>query len=221
MSADQTNASTAPKTYTIEEVEKMVSGAVAKGQTELLAKLGAKSPEEVTAALGQLRANEDAQKSELQKLVERATKAEADAAGAKTYRERLAAYTNAQLAALPAAQRAVVEQLAGDDPVKIADTLALLGPTWQNTAATQAKTEQSIDAVKVEAAKVEPTIQPAAPKPAPAALSNAALPAGAPKPSTQKTKFEEWSGMSSPIAQSLFYQLNGPAIEASRPESSN
>lgn len=202
----------APKTFTAEEVEKMIAASSAKTEAALLAKLGAKSPEEISSALGKLRETEESQKSEMQRLIERATKAEAESAGSKTYREKLAAFMTKRLESLTVEQRAAVERFAGDDPAKIADTLEFLEPTWGKPVAPNAA------APKVEAGAPNAAIESnAAPKPAPAAPASAAMPAGAPTPAAPKNKFEEWQGLRNPVAQDLFYQLNGPAIEAARP----
>lgn len=204
-------AASAPKTFSPEEVEKMIAEASAKSsekaQSALLAKLGAKSPDELAAALGKYRDAEEAQKSELQKLMERATKFEAEASGAKLYREKLAAIMQRELDGLTPAQKAAVERFGGDDPLKIAEALDFLRPTWQGAPPAPTPAAQ---AGAQSASSGAPAAKPAAP-------ANAALPVGAPTPSPVKTKWEEFDAIRNPIAKNVFYSVHSKEIEATRP----
>ncbi len=201
----------APKTFTAEEVEKMVAAQSAKAVDALLSKLGAKSSDEISAALGKYRETEEAQKSELQRLVEFKTKAEADLAAAKTYRERFGAMLNKQIDGLTPERKAALAALAGDDPLKLATTLEVLGPTWAAVAPPEAP---KVDAPPAPPVQITPAA--AAPKP-PAAPLSAALPAGAPAAAAPRSKFDEWQAIRSPIARDVFYSAHGKAIEESRP----
>lgn len=197
----------APKTYSAEEVEKMIAAASEKQQAALLAKLGAKNPDELVQAVGKFREAEESRKTELEKLMERTTKAEGEAGAAKLYRDRLAAIMQRELESLTPAQRAAVEKFGGDDPLKAADALDFLRPTWQSAATPAGPVGET------------PSVAPAAPptKPAPPAPANAALPTNAPPPAAVRTKWEEFDAIKNPIAKNVFYATHSKEIEDSRP----
>jgi hypothetical protein len=193
-------AKTAPEA---DAVEKRISAAVAKAHGDLLQSLGAKDLDELKTAHAKFREAEEAQKSELQKQIERATKLEAEAKAGATYRERLGQMVNAQVASLTPEQKAAVERLAGNDPLKIADALEVLRPTW--------------------AAAPAPSGQTPAPPPPPPAPATTALPAGAPPAGAQKNKYQEYEEIqrNKPALAPYFYAANKQAIEAARPVPSN
>lgn len=187
-------------------VEKRVAAeaerASAKARADLLQSLGAKDIDEARAALKRYQEAEEAQKSELQKLVEAKTKLEAEAKLGASYRDRLGQMVGQQIAALTPEQKAAVERLAGNDPLKIADALEVLRPTW---------------AVSAPVVPAAPQVAPAAP-PAPAPAS-AALPAGAPPPSAQKNKYQEYEELrlKNPMLAPYYYASHRTEIEAQRP----
>jgi hypothetical protein len=160
---------------------------------------------EAKTVLKRHRDAEEAQKSELQRLVEQKTKLEEEARLGVSYRDRLSAMVASQLGELTAEQKQAVEKLAGSDPLKVADALDVLRPTWARPAAPATTTAPG---------------QPAAPvAPHAQAPANAATPAGAPPPNGHKTKWQEYDEMLRlrPSVAPYFYANNKQAIEASRP----
>lgn len=166
----------------------------------ILKELGVENPKDAKAALDAYKAVQEANKSELQKAQERAAALEAKANERDQYRSAVEAQAAADLASLSPEQRAAVEALAGDDPLKVSTAIRALRPTWA-----------------APAAPGNPSA-PAAPAPM-AAPANTAAPAAAPRPSSPKSKWDEFQDLdrSNPRAAGLFYSLNKLAIEASRP----
>ena len=166
----------------------------------ILKELGVENPKDAKAALDAYKADQEAKKSELQKAQERAAALEAAAAERDQYRSAVEAQAAADLASLTPEQRAAVEALAGDNPLKVSTAIRALRPTWA-----------------VPAASVNPSA-PAAPAPM-AAPANTAAPAAAPRPTSPKSKWDEFQELdrSNPRAAGLFYSLHKLAIEASRP----
>lgn len=167
----------------------------------ILKELGVENPKDAKAALDAYKADQEAKKSELQRAQERAAALEAAAAERDQYRSAVEAQAAADLATLTPEQRAAVESLAGDNPLKVSNAIRALRPTWAAPAT----------------ASVAPTA-PAAPAPM-AAPANTAAPAAAPRPTSPKSKWDEFQELdrSNPRAAGLFYSLNKLAIEASRP----
>jgi hypothetical protein len=186
-------------------IEAAAEQAAAKARSELLSSLGAKDLDEARAALKRHQDAEEAQKSEVQRLVEAKTRLEAEAKTGLAYRDRLAAMVASQFAELSPEQKTAVEKLAGNDPLRVADALDVLRPTWAQPAAPPAAAAQGQ--------------QPATPVAPPQAPANAAPPAGAPPPNGQKTKWQEYDEMLRlrPAVAPYFYATHKTAIEASRP----
>ncbi len=163
-----------------------------------LADLGFKDDDDAKAALEARRVADEAKKTTEQKLLEAGqhkTKLE------KQLGERdalIAGMASAKLAALPDAHRAVIEELAGKDPLLQLNMIEKLAPTWAASAA------------------------PAAPPngaPPPARPAQTAAPAPpAPVPGAPKNDFEKWNDLKAtdPVGASLFYQMNSMRIEQSR-----
>lgn len=189
-------------------VEKRITAAAEaaskKAQADLLASLGYKDADEAAAIAKRHREAEEAQKSETQRFVEAKAKLESEAALNKSYRDRLSTMISSQLDALTPEQKAAVSRLAGDDPLRLADALDVLRPTWASAT--------------TPAAPIVPAAPQAAPV-LPAAPASAALPAGGPTPLGQKTKWQEYDEMrlKSPQNAGFFYQVHRVEIEASRP----
>lgn len=206
------NAPPNPKSFTAEEVEKLVAQASSKATNDLLAKLGAKTPDEISEVLGRFRQNEEAQKSELQKLVEFKTKAEQELASANAYRERFGAMLSKQIEGLSPERKAALTALAGDEPLKLAQALDVLGPTWATPPAETPKGEPP--KTETGPANAKPNLAPPPPAAKPASAS---MPVGAPPPAGVRTKWEEYAAIPDSIAKDLFYSVNSKEIEASRP----
>jgi hypothetical protein len=168
----------------------------------ILKDLGVENPKDAKLALDAYKADQEAKKSELQKAQERAAALEAKANERDQYRSAVEAQAAADLASLTPEQRAAVEALAGDDPLKVSTAIRALRPTW---------------AVSQTATPSAP-VAPAAPPPM-AAPVNTAAPAAAPRPTSPKSKWDEFQELerTNPRASGLFYSLNKLAIEASRP----
>jgi len=168
----------------------------------ILKDLGVENPKDAKAALDAYKADQEAKKSELQKAQEKAAAHEAKANERDAYRAAVEAQAQADLAALTPEQRAFVEDIAGDDPLKIAMTIRKARPTWAVAASPAAPAGQAPPAV--------PPI---------AAPASTAPPNTAPRPTTARTKFDEFADIerTNPKAAGLFYSLNQRAIEASRP----
>ncbi|MGK3981320.1 hypothetical protein WMF38_57515 [Sorangium sp. So ce118] len=172
----------------------------------LLKELGVEDPKDAKKALADYKARVEAEKSELQKAQERAAANEAAAKERDIYRAKVETWAKGEFDKLSDAQKAAIERLAGDDPLRRADAIELLRPTWGSAAPA------------APAAPPVPTA-PAAPPPIPAP-ANIAPPAPAPRPSANQTKWEAFKQIEKeqgPVAASLFYQFNSRDIEASRP----
>jgi hypothetical protein len=169
-------------------------------RAEILSELGIDDPKAGKEAIAAYRAEQEAKKSELQRAVERAAALESAAKERDTYRARVEAMTSQTLATLTPEQRNVVERLSGGDPLKMADTIDMLRPTWAQSSTPIAP------------------ITPAAPlPPAPATLAPAGAP---PKPTAAKTKYDEWQDLEQSgkrNAAAMFYAANAAQIEQHRP----
>lgn len=173
----------------------------------LLKDLGVEDPKDAKKALADYKARIEAEKSELQKANERAASNEAAAKERDIYRAKVESWAKAEFDGLSEGQKAAIERLAGDDPLKRAEAIELLRPTWASAA----------PAVGAPAAAAPAA--PAAPAPI-AAPANIAPPPAAPRPSAVQTpwdKFQQIQKEQGQYAASLFYQLNSRDIETSRP----
>jgi hypothetical protein len=172
----------------------------------LLKDLGVEDPKDAKKALADYKARIEAEKSELQKAQERAASYEAAAKERDVYRAKVETWAKAQFDGLSETQKAAIERLAGDDPLKRADAIELLRPTWGTAA---------------PATTVAATAPAATPTPPPIpAPANIAPPAPAPRPSAVQTpweKFKQIEKEQGPYAAAVFYQFNSRDIEAARP----
>lgn len=172
----------------------------------LLKDLGVEDPKDAKKALADYKARIEAEKSELQRANERAAALEAAAKERDVYRAKVETWAKAEFDGLNETQKAAIERIAGDDPLKRAEAIELLRPTW---------------AIAAPAAPVVPAAPaaPAAPPPIPAP-ANIAPPVAAPRPSAVQTpweKFKQIEKEQGQYAASLFYQFNSRDIESSRP----
>lgn len=164
--------------------------AAAKARDELLKELGTDAAG-AKAAVARAKELEDAQKSEIEKAMARATKAEVRAKRADDLEEIIAGRLIVEETALTDAQRAAVAAVAGDDPALRLKTITALRPTWA-VAAPPAPIVVPVATppVVVPAAVATPvvvppvTATPAAP-PAPLAAPVSTMPSGtAPAPTS-------------------------------------
>jgi hypothetical protein len=174
---------------------KWLASRLERANKQFLASLGFKDDADAKAALETRRVAEEAAKTTEQKLIEagqRSTKLE------KQLGERdqlISQMASAKLAALPDAHRAVIEELAGKDPLLQLNMIEKLAPTWAAQGAPAA---------------------PAGASPRPAQTAPPAPPP--PPPGSPKTDFEKWNDLKAtdPVGASLFYQMNSMRIEQSR-----
>lgn len=101
----------------------------------VLRDLGVEDVEAAKAALAELAAKREGEKSAAQRAAEldAALKAERETVGAM--RDALNAFASGAMAALSEAQRAAVTAVAGDDPAKQVRTIEAMRPTWAASAA--------------------------------------------------------------------------------------
>lgn len=172
----------------------------------LLKELGIEDPKDAKKALAEYKAQKEAEKSELQRALEKASALEKAAGERDVYRAKVESWAKAEFEGLSEQQKTAIERIAGDDPLKRAEAIELLRPTWAAAATPSAPVV------------VSPAAPPAAP-PVPAPVTNAP-PAAIPRPGAQQSPWEKYQQIESeqgPVAASLFYQFNSRDIEISRP----
>jgi hypothetical protein len=187
---------------TSEQLAQAQDQARAKARQDLLAELGYHDEAEAKAARDAQRKAEEAQKTELQRLTEAAAKLEPVSAEAKRYRAAVEAHLAAEIAALPEAKRALVDDLgpAATDPAARLDWLS------------RAKAKGLFAEAKT----------PGAAAPGPPATTMA--PSGpATQPGQAPSEYEHWQSLvrsGKPTMAAQYYQLHAKAIEAQRPRPS-
>jgi hypothetical protein len=199
-------AAQSAKTFDEATVKQMIAAAEGERERAILKGLGVAEAKDAKAAIEAWRKAEEANKTELQKAIEKAAAHEADANALGGYKTKLESMVKADLDKLTPEQRGAVQRLAGEDPLKVADAIEVLRPTWAQLA----------PAVTTTAAPGAATI--AAPPPM-APPANSGVPPAAPRPGTPKSKWDEFDQLrtnNDPRANA-FYTLHSHAIEASRP----
>lgn len=205
-------ATPAVKSFDEAAVKAMIAEAESNREKAILKSLGVADPKDAKAAIEAWRKQEEANKTELQKAQERAKALEADAQALTGYKTKLETWVKTDLEKLTPEQRAAVTRLAGEDPLRVADAIEVLRPTWGAPAPVAAPAQALGNATAAPAAV-------AAPPPPMAPPATSGLPAATPKPGTPKSKWEEFDQMrmnNDPRANA-FYTLHSHAIEASRP----
>lgn len=104
-------------------------------QADALKALGVESFDAAKAAIAKARELEEASKTEIQRLSEKALALEPLAKRAAELDATVARYADAELAKLSEAQRAAVAAIAGDDKARALATIDALRPTWVAAAA--------------------------------------------------------------------------------------
>lgn len=168
-----------------------------KAERKFLKSLGFEKAEDLQTVLTTARALQDAQKTDAEKAAARIKELEPQAARAATLAKRFEASVAVDFEKLPENIQKAIDKVADGDAEKRFDQMQVLR-----------------DAGLLGAV-------PAAPA-NPKAPANVAPPGTPPPPSGVKSKFQEWSELraKSPVHASVFFQLHGPAIEASRPADS-
>jgi len=174
----------------------------AKARQDLLAELGYQDEDEAKAAREAQRKAEEAQKTELQRLTEAAAKVEPLSAETKRYRAAVESHLAAEIAALPEAKRALVDDLgpAATDPAARLEWLS------------KAKAKGLFAEAKATAAAA----------PGPPATTMA--PSGpATQPGQAPSEYEHWQSLlrgGKTMMAAQYYQLHAKTIEAQRPRPS-
>lgn len=99
-------------------------------QADALKALGVDSLDAAKAAIAKARELEEASKTEIQRLSEKALALEPLAKRAAELDATVARYADAELSKLSEAQRAAVTAIAGDDKARALATIDALRPTW-------------------------------------------------------------------------------------------
>jgi hypothetical protein len=108
--------------------------------------LGVEDPEDAKAAFKAYKEQQEREKSEVQRLTERVTKAETQVSRTTELESAVKIYVESEFSKLSESQRETVIALAGNDPASQLKTLKLLAPTWQSApAATPAATAPPVD----------------------------------------------------------------------------
>lgn len=116
------------------EDPKWLAGRLEKERIKTLKDLGYDSDTDARAAIAAAKAKQEAEKSEVQKLTERLTKAEAAEKRLEEHETAMRAIAADQVKGLTDVQLAAVTALAGEDPVRIVAAVAALRPTWTTAA---------------------------------------------------------------------------------------
>jgi hypothetical protein len=159
---------------------KRLDEAKAAAKRELLKELGAEDPRDIKAALADLHAKREAEKSEIQKLTEKAAALATKATRADELEQVLSARAKREMAGLSEARRNAVIALAGDDPALRIKTIDALRPSWEEAEAQAREAAAAAQAAAIAAAAA-PVILPATPAPA-APQTPAVAPAAVPAP---------------------------------------
>lgn len=96
----------------------------------VLKELGVENLDSAKAAMAQVIAQQEAQKSAEQKAIEAGAKLEAMTSKVAAYEAALKVHADSRLSALSEEQRRAVNAVAGDDPASQIKTIDLLSPTW-------------------------------------------------------------------------------------------
>jgi hypothetical protein len=156
--------------------------AESEAQAKLLKDLGVDNVEAAKARIAAAKAAEDASKTELQKVTERANALAAEAARATKLAEVVSARAGYELASLTEAQQQAVKDLAGDDPAMQLQTIDRLKKGGLLTAA--APSAPAAPAAPAAAAPAAPAAPPPIAAPASTAPVTQGPPPGSAAPQT-------------------------------------
>lgn len=119
-----------------ERLERAKATAKAEAIAETLKTLGVESLDVGKARIAKATALEESQKTEIQRLTDKATTLEAEAKRAKDLDVVVAKHADAEMAKLTEEQKAAVTALAGDDKARTLATIEAIRPTWAKPATT-------------------------------------------------------------------------------------
>jgi hypothetical protein len=107
-----------------------LAGRLEQAKRALLREMGVDKPDDVKAALADLKARKDAEKSEQERIAAKLADLESKAKRADALEAVVAIRATAELAGLSEVQRSTVLGLAGDDPASQLRHIEALRPTW-------------------------------------------------------------------------------------------
>lgn len=180
------------------------------------------SVDDAKKLIADAKAHNDAQKSEVQRLTERLAAEKARLAEFEAYKDAVEAQAAAELASLSDAQRAAVEDLAGESPAARLKAIAKLRPTW--AAAQKAGDDAAKAATALAAAEAAKAAEDAAkrappPKlPPPASTAPAAPPPVPAQPGTPTNHHAVYEALkvSNPAAAARYRVQHEAAIRAAQ-----
>lgn len=130
--------------------------AASDARAALLAEIGVTDASEAKRLMAEAQAAADAQKSELEKLTDRANAMSVQLSKAEQAGVALKAYADAELAALSEERSAAVREVAGDDPAAQLRALVAMRKTWA-PAKPEATEEPTPQQAPVKPASTTPT----------------------------------------------------------------
>lgn len=202
--------SAAPIGITSEQLKQRLDEERAKAEKrareDLLKQIGFSSVDEASAAAKAARDAAEAQKSELQRLMDAARAAQEAADAHKKRLDALEpvvkARAESEYSRLSDEQRAAVDRLAGEDAAQRLRVIETLSPTWARAAATAPVTAPT--AAPAPAPAPAPGILPPLPPPASTSAAGGAPPSvGAPVPTNHKAQYESLRA-NNPAAAALY-----------------
>jgi hypothetical protein len=189
-----------------EERQKGAAKAKQEAEATYLKALGVTNIDEAKAKIEAQKKLEEEKLSELQRRDKAIEELKPKAERASALESVVKRQADAELAKLTDPQRAAVQRLAGDDPVKVWDALEVLAPTWASVAP----------------AAPPAATAPAAPKPLPAAATTMPAPR-APSPTNPQQVTESplatWERLTAeqkPHLAAVYYLQNSAAIIAAQ-----
>lgn len=185
---------------------KWLASRLDREKKKLLRELGVESEEEVKKAVARAKELEEASKTELEKLREQNEKLRKELEVSKDYKDTVAISAQKELSKLSDSQRAYVESVAGDDPVRIVKTIDGL------ISSGLLKQEVPVDKKTSE----QPVTPPPAPPKVLANTSSTGVPPKAVDTTVPKSPLEVWDSLkqANPFLAASFYTKNVAAILA-------
>lgn len=137
-----------------------------QAKASVLKELGVENIDDAKKAFAELKAKQDAARSDAEKAADFKTKFEAQQAENKKLADAVAEYAGRQMLGLSPEQQAAVKAIAGDDAAQQIKAITALAPTWAAKRAADSAT-----ALQTSGTAVPPPVVPATTSPAPSAPS--------------------------------------------------